>query len=101
MLFRSTILKTVQAGLIVGIDNVKFNSLEEKLEHYNDIDIKYWTKYNEIVESYGNFGIESKVKVISPLSHKSVIRRFQFRYLDFLQAMDIQDSSEYAVSFGN
>ncbi len=98
---RLTLLKTVQSQLLIGKNGVMFETLEDKLNNYNKVDIKYWNKYNDTVKSYANFGIQDEVKVISPLTHKPIIRRFQFRYLDFLQTLDIQDNSEYVVKFGN
>lgn len=68
---------------------------------YNNIDLKTLGLIQKTVEEYGKFGVdEDNVPMISPITREEVIRRFQFRALDFIPSMDIQDNTGYSISFG-
>jgi len=94
------LVKTIQAQVLIKVFGKKLNTLNEKIKYYTKVGIKFWKAYNDVVEKYATFGINPEIKIKSPLTNEIVIRRFQFRYLDFLRALDIQGHNEYTVSFG-
>lgn len=89
-----------QAFMISKFQGKETNTIEEKLDAHKKIDLLFWKKLNEIVEKQGFFGIKNNIEVISPLTKQPVTRRFQFRFMEFIPAMDTEDSSEYSVIFG-
>ena len=76
-----------QAQLIKSVDGKELLSVEEKEEAYTIIDLQVWREVNLAMEK-AHFGIEKDITVKSPLTHEEVIRRFQFRWWDFLPSMD-------------
>jgi hypothetical protein len=95
------LVKTIQSQVLVKINDQELKTLKEKVEQYPAIDIRFWKAYNQVVEKYGGFGIIDEIKVESPLTNEIVTRRFQFRYVDFLRSLDVQDDSGYDVEFGD
>jgi len=93
-------IRVIQSQLIEKIAKTKLDTIEKKLEAYTNIDFGFWSKYNEIIKEYAQFGIDEEVEVISPLTHKPAIRRFQFRFMDFIRSLELPDNSGYTVEFG-
>ncbi len=94
------LVKAIQCQVLIKAFGKKLNTLNEKLKYYTKVDIEFWKAYNRVIEKYATFGINPEVEVKSPLTGKLIIRRFQFRYLDFLRALDVQNDNAYTVSFG-
>lgn len=88
------LIKALQACLIV--DDISF---EEKISIVETLDSKLWLQYNNFIKKYP-FGICEDIEVISPITDKPEIRRFQFRPLDFFPTDDEKNLNEYDISFG-
>jgi hypothetical protein len=88
-----------KAQLIKKFDDKKLNTLNEKLDAYYKIPQRMWDVFGNAVRDL-NFGVQRDLEVISPVSKQKVTRRFQFRLLDFIPTMELQDTSGYTVSFG-
>ena len=84
---------------ILEIDNVMFTTEEDKIEAYKDIPLDIIVMIEKVISDI-EFGPQSDVTIESPLTHDKVIRRFQFRAVDYLPTMEIQDDSRYTVLFG-
>lgn len=87
-----------QAQTIVKVGSKTFDTLEQKVNAYYDIGLHMWRNYSNFVENL-DFGVNSEVEVTSPLTGDNVIRRFQFRFLDFIPSMEPPDSTGYSVSY--
>ena len=94
------LIRIVQAQVLVKVFGKKLNTINEKIKYRNKVGVAFWKAYNKVSEDYSTFGINPEIKIKSPLNGKLVTRRFQFRYLDFLRALDIQNDNAYTVSFG-
>lgn len=92
--------KVMQACFLVKVKGENLDTLEKKMKYVTSIPLPVWIKYDEIDVKYKQFGIDPNVKVISPLTGKEVVRRFQFRYVDFITSLELQDNSRYSVGFG-
>jgi len=93
-------IRVMQSQLIEKVAKTKLDTIEKKLDAYKNIDFGFWSKYNEIVREYAKFGIDEEVEVISPLTHKPTVRRFQFRFMDFIRSLELPDNAGYTVEFG-
>lgn len=81
--------------------NGKAVSEENMFELYKLIDLKTLNVIKNTTEKYSGFGVdENNVPMVSPITREEVIRRFQFRALDFIPTMDVQDDTGYSISFG-
>jgi len=89
-----------QASTLISYNGKTLDSLQDKLDVYDTLDLLFWKRFNEIVKKHGAFGLENDIEVTSPLTGKKVTRRFQFRLLDFIPAVDEEDTTEYSVVFG-
>jgi len=78
------LLKVCQASIIYGIDNVIFNTLEEKIKVFPDISLNYWQEYQKVVDEKLNFGINPEVTFFSTELGKQITRRFSFQSMDFI-----------------
>jgi hypothetical protein len=45
------------------------------------------------------FGVNEEVRIVSPVTKESIIRRFQFRLVDILSALILYESDGYVVRF--
>jgi len=86
---------------IVSINGKKLETIEEKIEVYDKISGKFWGKLNKIKEKYSNFGVQSDIKMISPIDNKPVIRRCQFRLMELIPQDGLQEYEEATVLFGD
>ena len=94
-----TYIKLIQALQIVGIDDVVFNTIDEKLEAYkNNISETLWTTYSEMTAEY-NFGIIEKYSFFCDKLSKNITRRFSFQLLDFLPDIEQDYSKRYNLRF--
>lgn len=55
---------------------------------------KVGEKFNEV-----KFGIDENIKIVSPITQKSITRRFQFRVVDVLSAFTVFKDDGYVVRF--
>jgi len=94
-------LKVLEALLIEEIDGIPTVTIEEKLNAFDKLDINFWIKYNSVVQKYGEFGVNPEVKFFSVELGEEISRRFPFQLMDFLPSMELQDDSDYTVSFGD
>jgi len=90
--------KIQQCQVINKVGSKKCSTLEDKLKVYNEIGLHTWKMYSDFVKTL-NFGVDPKVEVISPFTGETVERRFQFRFLDFIPAVESPDDSGYTVSY--
>ena len=97
----SDFLKVKQAQLIKQVDSKKFSDdISEQVKAYGDIGLHFWKAYKEIVDQKLEYGLVKDIEVVSPITGNKVIRRFQFRYVDFLSSLDSQGTTEYSYVFG-
>lgn len=94
------IAKVVEASTIIKFNSKTYQKLSEKITAVSKIPIGFWKKFSDITSDL-KFGLNENVKVISPIIKKEVTRRFQFRFMDFIESLELQDDSGYDVSFGN
>ncbi len=78
----------IQCQLIKSADGVELIDIDEKREAYLVAPLSIWEKFNKEIKENAHFGIEHEITVKSPLTGKSIERRFQFRFMDFLPAME-------------
>jgi hypothetical protein len=93
-------LKIRQAMVINGINDQRGSQLEDCLEMYSKVPLHIWRVYNKTITA-NDFGVVPEIEVISPVTNKTVTRRFLFQFLDFLPTDELQHSDGYVVSFGN
>ena len=90
-------LRYQQASLIVKEDGRTLTSQEEKLDAYDRVPLSVWRRYEQAVPE---FGISSKVQVVSPLMGGLVDQEIQFQLLDLVQAPTVARQRQLEVSFG-
>lgn len=90
----------IQCQMIHSLNGSKLETIEDKMDAYKRTDLIYWSIFNRIIHEYATFGIKEDIEVVSPFTGDNVIRRFQFRLMDFIPTMDTEDISEYDVVFG-
>jgi len=93
-------LAVKQALLITHVDGIALDTTEEKIIAYRSIPFSVWEQIATVMEEY-NFGVQPEVKVISPITGKEEIRRFQFRFQDYLSAVHTKKLSKITVQFGD
>jgi len=94
------LVKALQACLIVSYNGKTDLTFEEKMIICKEtLDSTLWFSFNKTLNDY-TYGLSSEVEVISPVTHKPEIRRFQFRSLDFIPSSESTKSSEYDIRFG-
>ena len=78
-------------------------SIEEKIEAFSKISYSYWLAVDKIVEDFDleNFGIQTNVEVVSPITNKVCNRRCHFRPLDFIHSYELQSDIKYDFGFGS
>lgn len=92
--------KISQMSKVTKFGNVEINTDEDKLNYYKEIPSDIWVKLNDVIDKSIQFGVNPELSVKSPLTGEEVIRRFQFQVLDFIPTLELPDSSEYTVVFG-
>lgn len=92
--------KISQMSKVLKIDNKEIKTIDDKIKHYVDIPSNIWVKFNNIVDKSIQFGVNPKLNVKSPITNKTVTRRFQFQVLELIPTMELPDDSEYTVLFG-
>ena len=91
--------KIVQSSVIIGVNDKKFSSIEEKIEAYKQlVSQTLWPFYNETIDTY-DFGILEDVTFFSDVLQKNVTRRFQFQFYDFLPDSKQNYSGRYHLQF--
>lgn len=94
------LMRAIQAAVLVRVGSKNLETLQDKLKYYQQVSIPFWKAYGDITDKV-KFGINPDVEVIHPITKETVIRRFQFRFLDFISALDLQGDSDYSFSFGD
>lgn len=89
-----------QAQLLVKIGSKPLTTIEEKFKAYSNVNIHFWKKYDEIAEELLNFGVNHNIKMTSPITKEEVIRRCQFRPMDYVPSSELQRDGEYSILFG-
>lgn len=92
--------KTLLALLLEKVGNKKLTTIEEKIKKVPDIPISLWQRMGEVLEKDLVYGPPEKVKVISPITGKSVLRGYSFRPMEVLQNYHKKENSEITISFG-
>lgn len=92
-------LKIIQCLCITSYNGKKIETLEDALKC--TIPQSIWSKYTKFVEDNCNFGIVNDVKVISPYTNKSIVRRFHFQFLEFLPDFNSQNDEGSIISFSS
>jgi len=84
-----------------GVD-VRDKSLTERITLIQDprIDINITKKLDAYFDSL-KIGIKPEVSVINPITGEPCIRRFSFRLVDILQAIQLSNNNEYDFILGN
>lgn len=90
-----------QSQMIHKLDGKKLESLEEKIEAYDHVDMRMWTALNDYLANKLGFGIDKNVTMRSPIDGSIVTRRCRFRPMDFLPSDDLQNTGEYTIQFGD
>jgi len=97
-----TLLKMTQAFYLVAFNgkDISKEPLSEKMKYFSDprIDVKLSKKLDEQFKSL-KFGIKDTIAVLNPITNKICERRFSFRPMDILQAIQSFDSSEYDIRY--
>ena len=93
------IIKILQAQWIVRLNGKELKTLEEKLEVYESISIRYWNKLNDVIKTQLDFGVNSTVTF--EYEGESLTRDFNFQLVDFIPSLESRDDTEYSVSFGD
>jgi len=75
-------------------------TLEERCEMLKTIDLRFFKKYNNLLETKFRFGIEPEVKFQCSVKNVPIARRFRFRYEDFIPSVESGGDLECDVSFG-
>ena len=90
-------MRILQCQLIDSVNGKKLETIEEKLDAFkNSVDISTWKEYKETMDKYP-FGIDSKYSFI--YNDEKITRRFSFRFMDFIPAVDQKSNRKYVVSF--
>ena len=91
-------LKVMQSELIESINDKPIDTLEEKLKAFDNglVSIDFWTAYNETVEN-NKFGVDDSYTF--KVDGKQITRRFSFRLVDLLPAVDKGRTPKYTVQF--
>jgi hypothetical protein len=93
-------LRYMQAFSLVEFEGQLLETIEDKINAYSHIDLRFWSIYSEMLKQI-DFGVVKEMKVKSPLTKKKVTRRFQFRLMDFIPDIDTSEPTEYTISFGD
>lgn len=93
-----TYLKIQQYQTLVGLDGKMFNTLEEKLAV--SIPLGLWRKVKNVFDKKCKFGVDHKVKILSPLTKKEREMNAPFQLMDLIPTRDSGDDSEVEVQFG-
>ncbi len=82
--------------------DVKNKSLEERVALVQDprVDVTVAKKLNEYFDNL-HFGLQPEVRMLNPLTGKHCTRRYSFRLLDLLQAVQLSKTDEYDIVFGD
>lgn len=89
-----------QCQMLHSFNGKKLTTIDDQLEAYQQVDLLYWSVFNDIIDKYAKFGVQESIEVTSPLTGEKVLRRFQFRLLDYIPTLDQEDVSDYDVVFG-
>jgi hypothetical protein len=90
-----------QAQMITSFDGEAVQGLEDQLLVYPKIDLHMWSSLNGFLENSLQFGVNPNIEMVSPLDGTTVVRRCQFRPVDFLPPLQLQSAGEYTVQFGD
>lgn len=91
-------LRVLQAQLIYEVDGKKLETLEEKLNAFNNsVDSITWVRYSETVKEKIKFGVSDKFTF--KYNEEKITRSFSFRLLDFIPSVDETRNTGYTVQF--
>jgi len=91
-------IRYLQAQLLYSIDGKVLETIQEKLDAYNDkIDALAWVHYNETVKKYAVFGIDPNYTFV--VDGKELTRGFSFRPMVFIPTLDTKTNTKYSVYF--
>jgi hypothetical protein len=94
-------LKAYESSIIDEFQGKKLNTLEEKIEIFSKVDLKFWKKYESVVSKDLKFGLSPVVTFYSDQLLKEVTRRFAFQSMDFIPPVELPDDSGALVHFGD
>lgn len=89
-----------QSQTIVSFDGEELDSLEDKIAVYPKVDLRLWKTFNSYLEDKLQFGVDPNIEMQSPIDGTTVIRRCQFRPVDFIPPIQSSDTGEYTIQFG-
>lgn len=91
-------LRVLQAQLIYEVDGKKLETLEDKLNAFNNsVDSLTWVRYSEAVKNKFKFGVSDKFTFT--YDEEKITRSFSFRLLDFIPSVDETRDTGYTVQF--
>lgn len=90
--------KLIRCQLIVSINGVELKTIDEKLKAFDEIDETFWLKRDDLVSNV-KYGVDNFIKVKSPVTGKKVERRFSFRILEILSALQLPSDDGFVVNF--
>lgn len=89
-------LKVLQCQLLVAVDNKELTTLKDKYDAFcTDVDATTWMRYTKHVEKSGKFGIDSNYTFKH--NDTEITRRFSFRLVDFIPAMEQETDTGYTI----
>jgi hypothetical protein len=91
-------MKVQQSLCLLGIDGTEFSTLEQKMAA--DVPLHLWSKVKTYFDKKLTFGVNHKVKILSPLTKMEREMDVPFRYLDFIPSSNISDTSDLEIRFG-
>ena len=92
-------VKIVQAMQIVSFNDKICDSLEEKLELFNDkISSGVWVQYENLLDKY-DFGFSKNVEVFIPSLNKKEIKKIPFQISDFIPNNERKSDNRFSVEF--
>lgn len=93
-------MRVLTALQILSFNGKEVNSIEDKLELMHKLPVSVFTLLTKIFSLRFNFGVQDEVTFIDNETEKPITRRFDFRYIDFIPALEQGNESGFNVSFG-
>jgi len=93
-------IKVVTAQQILSYNGIKPESIDDQLKMLHKIPVSVLGLLSKILSERFKFGVQEEVSFIDNITEKRITRRFDFRYTDFIQALEQRNESKFDVSFG-
>lgn len=93
-------IRTLTAQQIISFNGETPETIEDKLKLMHKIPVSVLTLLANILSTRFTFGVQDEVSFIDNKTETRITRRFNFRYTDFIPAMEQGNGSGFDVSFG-